>query len=549
MKRSAWAFVFVLCLAAVAFAPGLKNGFVSWDDPRFITENESIRSLSFASVGQMFTRAYDGNYIPFTILSFALNHAWFGLDPAAYHATNLVLHLLNVWLVFLLFRRLGVEPPTAVLAAALFALHPLRVESVSWATERKDVLFAAFYLGALVVYAGHRRENEFPWTVLVLYIAALLSKPMAITLPAALLLLDHWRGRRDFRVLLRGLIPFGAVALAFAFITVLSQLGANAVRRDPITALLNRPFLAANSLLFYLKSTFWPIHLSSLHPYPEKFSPEMMWALPLALALITVCALAARRVPVVGYAGLFFIATLAPVLNVVPAGGQMMADRFTYIPSLAPSLLIALGLSRAWKSSSGVLRGLALAVALASPLTLGAMTYQRCGVWKNDEAMWTDCLRAQPDSYVALINLGNYYHREKRDEEAAATFSRAVEIWPNVADAYYNRALASRDLGRADEALADLDRAAERDPGNANIFLVRAGIRAARGLSGDALADYARALSLKPAWPELYAGRGTVLFDLGRFDEARVDFESALRLAPGNEEYQQLLARARNAAP
>ena len=525
----------VLAAAILPFLPALWNGFVNWDDPRFIVDNPAIRGLSLAHLVAMFTQFVDGNFIPLTQLSFALNYAIHGLWPAGFHATNILLHAANAWLVWLLLVRLGGSPASAALGAILFALHPLRVESVVWATERKDVLFALFYLLALHAYVRYLADRTWRQLAMVLLWFALsgLSKQMAISLPVVLLVLDFAAGRKWAPRVFWEKAPFVLVTLAFVAVAYFGQHTSGALVQGTQYTPLHRLLLSCNSLVMYGRGVLWPMELSCIYPYPKDVVAEAAYTPFVVLVAAGALVFFGRRFRPLWIGGLFFLLTLAPVLNVVPAGSQMVADRFTYLPAVGVSYAIALAGAGGWHRWSRRRRQLALASVTAALLVLPVVTWQRARVWKNDLTLWTDTVKKAPDAFVAQSNLALAKFHAGAYDEAAAGFSRAIQLAPAVADSYHNRGRAYQRLGRREAALADFTMAVTLEPENAIPWYSRAEFHFERDECAKALPDYTRAIELAPDFIDARMGRGICLGMQGSFEEAIAEFTAVLERDPG----------------
>lgn len=530
----------IFIVSLIPFLPALSNGFVNWDDPNFITQNPIIRGFTFNNIAAMFTSFVDGNYIPLTFLSFAANYSLHGLHPAGYHATNILLHGVNAVLVFLLLRRLCGNSWSATFGALLFSLHPLRVESVVWATERKDVLFALFYLLALLAYLRYLRSattRNLVWA-LVLFLCSGLSKQMAISLPFVLLILDYATERKwEWRVLLEK-IPFAIVALAFVVAAYLGQHGAGSIMRGAQYTPLHRVLLACNSLTLYLKSFFWPLHLSAIYPFPKDVVAEAAYTPFVILAVALAVFFFGKKYRAAWIAGLFFLITLAPVLNVVPAGSQMVADRFLYLPSIGISYLVAVLATSAAARWPRLRRQGALFGAVALLLALSVLSWQRAKIWKNDLVLWTDTVQKAPHSFVAFSNLGLAQLNIGDYANGLRNLSAAISIAPTVADPYSNRAFVNAALGKLEAALADATMAITLQPENAPFWFNRAELYLRKNEYDRAISDYSRALELEPDNANARMARGIALGMAGQFEEAIADFSALLRENSGDSDVQ-----------
>lgn len=430
----------IVVAISVTFAPCLKNGFVNYDDDRYVYRNQMIRDLSWAGAVRIFaTTDYTVLYTPLVYLSYACEYHFFNLDPWIYHLTNLLLHLGSCLLVFWFVLLLGRGVSVACLAALLFGLHPLRVESVAWVTERKDVLYSFFFLGGMVCYLYYRvlRTAHIYSLLVFLFILAVLSKPVALVLPFVLLLCDYYLGGRVTMDDARRMLPLFCIAAAAALFTLLN---ARAHLRDDFGFTATDYFFTANyAVLFYLWKTLCPAHLSCLYPHPLKTGvllPPVFLASPI-LVFIMACAAAraARRTRAPVFAGLFFLITLAPALRLYPSGLIVVADRYTYLPSVGISFLIAVIFGWITARGSRLLAAAAYLVMGGVLVAFSWMTMQRCGVWSDNFALWDDAVRKGADAYVpvAYFNRGIVCTDLGNHAGAIADFHKALMLYCNKA--------------------------------------------------------------------------------------------------------------------
>ena len=451
----------VVVLTLAAHVRGLQGQFVDWDDTTHITRNATIRGLTFANVRTMFSQPIAKLYCPLTWLSYAVDYQIWGRDPFGYHLANLLLHLANTVLVLILVQtllrdRVQHATATALLTAVIFGVHPLRVESVAWATERKDVLFAFFYFCALLAYWRWTKARDWRDYGLCfgLFVASVLSKSTAVTLPVVLLLIDHFVANRKAWA---EKIPFFAVSLIITAVTFLSQAGGRGetVASPQIVPLWARPGLVGYCSLFYVKKFFWPFHLSAVYPAFD----EMHWTVftslgyVVAFVLITVLVVAVRRRwPVLLPSWLFYIITLSPTIGLVPVGIHIVADRFSYVPLIGLALPVSMAIT--WAVVSAPSRATQLAIGGAAAIIIVALAWladQRGMVWANTETLFLNALQENPNCLPAHVNLTVWYTSVKEFDEAIKHGQRAVEIAPYGI------------IGRKDLAYAYIDKGDRRD--------------------------------------------------------------------------------------
>jgi tetratricopeptide (TPR) repeat protein len=495
----------------------LHFDFVDLDDPYHVTHNPPVRAgLSLPGLRFAFGQLHAGYWIPLTWLSHMLDCQLYGLAPGGHHATNVALHALNACLAFLLLQQLGARTGPAALAASLFALHPMRVESVAWVAERKDVLSSAFGLLSLLAWLRYTRRGgalAYAMSAAAL-LASLLAKPMLVTLPALLLLLDAWPLRRLGAVplprLLLEKLPLAALAAGVAAVTFAAQRGAAAEGAfGGLAAAIPLELRLANAAVAcarYLGKLAWPTQLSALypHPYLPGGSPlaraEVMGALALLAALGAGAVALARRAPYVLVGGLWFLGTLVPVLGLVQSGTQALADRFSYFPSLGLSLLLAFAASH-WLARAGPRpRGaIAAAAGLATALLVasGIASFREARHWRGAESLYQHSLASTPRNPLLSTYYGIWLQRRGRLVEASARYREA-----------------SRDGAFA--------AASELNLGS---------VREAQGQQGVAAGHYARALELDPSLAIAHLRLAPLLEAAGQPEAARGHREAARQLA------------------
>lgn len=543
-KREGWLSLLIIAAVTAAFFPSLFNGFTNFDDNAYLTANPLVRSLAPANLKRIFTTPQPHTvFSPLVTLSFAVEYRLWGLEPPGYHAVNLFLHLLNALLVFFLIRLISRSRWTAFFSSLLFALHPLRVESVAWVTERKDLLSALFLLLALLAYQRYLlkdRNRDFLLS-LFLFAAAALAKMSALVLPA-LLLLVAWKAEgRISKRRLREMLPFIALAL------LLGISGWISVQAFSIAGTGGPPdVIARNSLWlipFFLQKTLLPAALSAHYPTDMRFFMPPLW-LSLAFAAFLVGGTFlllrhARRDWLWGWA--FFFLTLLPAFGVIwhffPT-----ANRYSYLPAVGLSYVLVLSaaavtrLLRYWKAAS--LAWLALAIA-ALPL-LAAISFQRSQVWKNSLTLWDDVIARYPMIPLAYNSRGLALRDAGRVDEALADYSRAIELLPD-GGFYWNRAMAWLQKGMQEEAAADFHSAILADP---RLFPLYCRLELDR--HGDAGSDKAiamgqRVLASRPE-ARIHFQLAGLLARRQRWPEAETHLRQAARLQPQVPEYRQALA-------
>jgi tetratricopeptide (TPR) repeat protein len=535
--------------------------FVGWDDDLYVGAGLPVHDgLTPGGVAWAFQTGHAANWHPFTWLSHMLDFELYGENPGGHHVTSALLHLLNALLLFGAMRALTGAVWKSALVAALFAWHPLHVESVAWVAERKDVLSAAFALTAIWSYAEYAKRGQkrlFALTAAFLALS-LMAKPMLVTLPCVFLLLDYWPlgrlrwradaegpQRRPLRALLVEKIPFFALSLASSVVTVIVQQAGGAVSSLERVSLGLRLANAVTAYAHYLAKMIWPSDLT-LH-YPHPFLPgsggvplpgwQVAEAGLLLLAVTALVWLSRRGYAWVGW--LWFVGTLVPVIGLLQVGGQAMAERYTYVPAIGlfvlfawalGELVAALGRRHRWlPTCAGVLTAVLLLACIQASRV-------QARVWRNSTALFEHAVAVNPRNRSILFNLGNERKRQGHIEEAVALYRRALEVHPNDVKSRNNLGLALAALGDTEAALAQYRRVLEISPGFAESRANLANHLRDRGQLDQAIAQYERALADKPNLARVQNAYGIALRASGDSEAAEARYRRAIALDPGYAE-------------
>ena len=545
--------LFLALLVSFTYLPALQNGFIFIDDPDYVFANPHVQSgLTLAGLRWALTSNVGGSWYPVTWISHMLDCQWYGLHPWGHHLTNVLLHAANTLLLFLLFERMTGATGRSFFLAALFGLHPMHVESVAWVAERKDVLSTFFGLLTLLAYARFARRQragnedqppaqtlpaptgQYPsgisrlpasplyWAALFFYVLGLMSKPMLVTLPFVLLLLDYWPLQRlptvnprsaVFRRRLLEKVPFFLLAFAASVITFRCQTAFGAMRTLTSFPLPVRVENALVAYLRYLGKLFWPAELPFFYPYPAHWP----WGTVLAAALILLLVSAAvwmtrRNYPYLLVGWCWFAGTLVPVIGLVQVGYQSMANRYSYVPYIGIFLSLvwlAEAITRRWLYRQPIL------VAAGGALILACIpaTRAQIGYWKNSEILFQYASTVIENNWLAHARLGQAFSKDGRIDEAIKEYEEALKINPDDADTHFNLA----------------------------------NVLCRKGFFDEAIRHYQEVLRLNPNDVGCHNNLGIALFRAGRRQEAVAQFEAALRVEPDNEEARRNLAVAQGA--
>jgi tetratricopeptide (TPR) repeat protein len=525
-------------ITLLVYAPAYRFGFVNFDDPEYVTNNPHVRN-GFRSDGVAWavTSTEAANWFPATRLSHLLDVEIFDLRPGGHHFTNALLHAFGTVLLFaFLYAATGAAWPSTFVAM-LFAVHPLHVESVAWIAERKDVLSAFFWFLALWSYV--RRHY---WLTLLAFCLGLMSKPMVVTLPFVLFLLDLWPLRQPLRSALRVKIPLLGLSAASAIATYLVQSGSGAVREAGQFPLGLRVENAVVSYVTYIVKMFWPSRLAVFYPYPHELPGWQVALSALLLVGISILVLRERRSrPYLAVGWLWYLGTLVPVIGLIQVGAQARADRYMYLPMVGLSIMLAWGLWEALPSKA------AISAAIAACLACAVACEAQIQYWRNSETLFRHALDVTSGNYLAHHNLGVALAGEGRLPEAIQQYQAALQIEPDAANVQtdYGNALAKS--GHVSEAIAHYQAALRALPDSPITHNDLANALAATpGRMPEAIAEYQTALRLKPDYEEarnnlaliqsngaeMQYNIGVDLARSGKAEAAILHFEEALRLRP-----------------
>ena len=539
-RRSALVALLLAGCTIALFAPAVGFQFVAFDDPAYVSTNSHVAGgLTLAGLRWAFVATDGANWHPLTWISHLTDVTLFGLNPAGHHLTSILLHTASTTLFFFVLRDLTGSLLPSLFAAALFAAHPLRVESVVWISERKDVLSVFFGVLTLGLYASNARRpsRKVRGLTLLCYAAGLMSKPLLVTLPPALLLLDYWplgrfnggNRRRAFVGAVTEKLPLLAVSAIASAVTWAAQSSQGAIVSAPLLARLADVPAAAMS---YVAKTLAPVNLSCFYPVHE--TPLPWWAIAGACAtlgsitLLVIHGRARRPHLLVGW--LWFLGTLVPMLGFVRIGGHFIADRYTYLPHLG--LFAALAWEGRTIAARIRVRRLAAVIGVTLLTVLALLTRKQTAVWKDGVTLFEHADAATPDNWDIKSYLGRMYLESGRNADAARVFGEIVRIKPDLAEAHGNLGLALIRIGRFSEAAAAEEQALRLQPDLPEAANILGYALAGLGRWEQAAAAYTRALALRPAHAEAHVNLARALGRINRHREAAEQLLVAIELNP-----------------
>ncbi|PKN96593.1 MAG: hypothetical protein CVU43_19890 [Chloroflexi bacterium HGW-Chloroflexi-5] len=578
-------------LTVIAFSPVMDCGFINLDDNIFVYENIYVQSgFNWNSIRQAFSIELleKAGWVPLTWLSLMLDSSIFGINPFGYHLTNLLLHVMNTILLFLILCRMTKAHWPSAFVAALFAIHPLHVESVVWIAERRDVLstfFMMLTLGAYGYYVEHRNLKRYAF-VLLFFILGLISKPMLVTLPFVLLLLDYWplghlsevkatfpipvvemkseisgkkkKSRKKdvekavstvksaeiikpsipafkwslISPLLLEKIPLFFLAIVSSIATYIAAQSVGFIHSEliPLDVRIEN---AIFSYIAYIGQMIWPSKLAVFYPHPESLSLWQVSGAALFLVAITLTVFwMAKKFPYLATGWLWYVITLVPVIGIIQLGSQARADRYTYIPLIGLFIMVAWGvkeLLKKWKLHKEILFSASVLILIV----LSILTYKQVGYWQNSITLYDHTLKVTENNWFLHVNRGLALNDLGDANQALADCSRAIEIKPGFPTAHNCRGIAYKVLGNYNEAIKDYNRAIEMKPDFADAYNNRGNVYNSLGNYTLAIENYNKAIEMKSGFAQAYINRGAAYIRLGNYMQAIENFNKAIAISPG----------------
>lgn len=557
--------VALLFITLIVYWHAGNNQFLNFDDNVYVTENVHVQTgISGANVLWAFTSVYAANWHPLTWLSHMADVQLYGLDPRGHHLTNVFIHAISTLLLFLLLYRLTSSKWRSLFVAALFALHPLHVESVAWVAERKDVLSAFFCIITLLLYAEYaiKRKPALYFLTLLFFILGLMAKPMLVTLPVVMLLLDYWPLNRyrssPLITMLKEKTPFFIVALLSCAVTIYAQQRGGAIKSFDMVPFGLRIENAVLAYVKYIAKTLWPLDLAVAYPLPKSFALWQVICALFFLLLVSTAAVRARRShPYVMVGWIWFIATLVPVIGLIQVGGQSMADRYSYIPHIGLFILPAWGVPDIMKHlrySRPILALLAGSVIIASAV----LTWQQLAYWQNNISLYQHAIQVTSGNDLAHYNLAvanddlghideaikeykealkiNPHHIPARNNLDLDTdlknYLEVVKTNPNLTTAHYNLGVTLESRGDLDAAIRQYQRAIKINPGFISAHYNLGNALARKGDLDAAIKEFRNTLEINPTSFAAHNNLGTALEQQGDLEQAIEEFRFALKIKP-----------------
>jgi protein O-mannosyl-transferase len=538
-KNSGWLnytpLAIIVVVSFIIYLPGVLNNSFVWDDDGYILNNQIVQNFNLKGILSNFVM---GNYHPVTMLFLSAEYQLFGLNATGYHTVNLLLHLLNVVLVFVLVSQLSGKYQVALVASLLFGIHPLHVESVAWASAQKDLLFTLFFLSSFILYLKYTSSDKRKHYLiaLLLFLFSILSKAMAAPLPVLLLLADYFKGRKLSFSLLTEKIPFFLIAIIFGIVAVMAQQSTGSVLETTFSIPQHIAF-ACYGFVNYLIKFVIPLNLSAYYPYPiltGNSIPAFYYAFILIVGIVLFAVFySVRFSKKILFCFGFFLLTIFLVLQLFPVGSAIMADRYSYLPSLGIFYLAGEGFVSLWDRNKKF-----IAIASVAIFTgfFFIKSYARSETWENNLNLWSDVINKYQNAPVAYLNRGTVFGKEKKLDQALEDFNKAIILNPTYAKAYFNRGTVYLEKGSIELAINDFSKTIDLNPEYSQAYFKRGNAYMDLRNPENAIRDFTRTIELSPDNSKAYNNRGLIFGDQGKFDRAKEDFDKAILLNPEDAE-------------
>ncbi|HWY13487.1 MAG TPA: tetratricopeptide repeat protein [Bacteroidia bacterium] len=557
-KYSNGLFLAIIAILTLSiYFPSLNNKFLNdWDDGVYVINNPQIKSLHSDSISYTLNKAFKsytyGHYHPLTMLSYCMEYNLSGVNPKTYHITNLLLHILNAFLVFALVWLLVRQSLVAFITSLLFALHPMHVETVAWIADRKDLLCSLFFIAAMCSYVMYHQNQNKKYYILTffLFVLALFSKAMAITFPVVLFALDYFMTGKISIKNSKGKLLFLILSLIFGYVSILAQKSNDALADLDHINILEKIMFSSYSIIMYVVKLFSFSNISAFYNYPLTENgkyPLFFYAAPFLLfGLIWVVLKIKQHKKLIRFGLAFFLITIALVLQIIPAGNVIMADRYTYLPYIGLFFIIA-------GFSNSIIANISLKSTSARPIVMASLvvyvfgccyfSFGRTKVWNNSMSLWTDTIEKNPDAALPYCNRAALFLKQNQTEKAISDLNHAITIRPKYITAHYNRGIAFMRLGKFNEAVNDFSMVLQNKSRDIiSVYMNRGDAYMQLGNYKEAIEDYTSGLSYDDHFGQAYYNRGLVFYTVNQYEEAIKDFSLAIRINPDNGQAYYLRA-------
>ncbi len=531
----------IILLTLIVYSNSFKNGFVLLDDDAKVIGNPLITNLGFSNIIKYFFTFVFHTYMPLTILSYAIDYSIWGLNPWAYHTINILLHIFNSIILFVIVRKLTERTNAAFFASLLFALHPMNVETVSWISERSNLLYTALFLVSLFFYVKHINGSSVRKNIyfsFLFFILSAFAKPSAVVLPLVLILIDYFKGIKiNLKNLLQKVLFF-LISLLFGIVTIYATIVTENIREvSSVYNFTDRIFLLIYPVACYIIKFIAPFHLSALHPFPVKVNGILPWeyyaSVIFLLGIIFLIIRNKKFRKELIFGTLFFMANISIFLTSVPTGGNfLVVEHFVYVPYIGFAIITGLFFSRVFDNPINLehIKKIAPYFITVVLILFSLITYNRNFVWKNSKSLCSDMIKKSPDNAFGYYGLATSKFDDMDYDGAIEEYNKAIKIDSAYVDAYYNRALAEKELEKFGASLADFNKTILLNPKKYVAYSDRGNVKLIIEDTAGALSDYNSALKLNPEYSCAYYNRGNVKLNKIKYNEALADYTKAVEL-------------------
>lgn len=533
----------IAVLGIFSYSSSLNNTFTNWDDEEMVVNNPAIKSLSLQNILKTFTTFQHSHYHPLVNISYAIEYKFAGLNPFVYHLTNLIFHLLNSILVYLVLLSLFKNNFVAALVSILFVVHPLHTESVAWITERKDMLYSFFYLSSILYYIFNKeaKTKKYDIYIYLFFIFSCFSKASAVTLPIVLLLVDYFTEKKITLKNVKDKIPLFVISVLFGVINIMAQYEkplSGSMMEIPQFDILSKILIVFYNYSFYLYKAIVPVNLSAFYPYPDPILsglPVVFWAAPFIAGIIIYATYLSRKFSnVIVFGMLFYSITILPVLQIVPVGRAITADRFAYLPLVGILLVISHLLYYVYNSllKAQLLQKVLLAMIAVCVFGLAYLTRNQSMIWESSMTLYTDMVKKSPENSVGYNNRGTLYLKENKYNEAESDFLNALKYNSRYAAAYNNMGLLLNGRTKYDNAIEYFTKAVEINSNYAEAYFNMGLTYFNKNEIDQAIMYYKKAISIDPRFAVAYNNLGKAYGLKEQNQEAITNFSKAIELDP-----------------
>ena len=536
----------VLVISMICLYPTLNNGWVNWDDPAYVLKNPLVHQLNQSAISTMFsTPVVVGLYHPFTLLSLSIDFYFWGNNPIGFHLTNLILHLFNVALVFVFFRKLKSSLLVAFLVSLLYGIHPMHVESVAWISARKDVLYVFFFLLGLLSYLymqnlkNSKRIFLFYFLTFICFIASLLSKNIAFTFPIILLLIDYFQNRKLDKSIFINKTPFFILAIVSIFIMKYGQQASDSMGELTMIEYGNSILIGVFNSVFYIYKLLLPIDLAAFHPFPLSTETPIVYYLAIAPFLGFIYSLYwfFKKSRKVFFGLLFFLISIGPLLQIIPFGKAISSERYTYLAYIGLFYVLAIFVEYMLTSFNKSIKNMTISIVFIWFILLAYQTNKQSRVWKNSNTLWSQVLDLYPDSHWAYMSRGLYFIEQEEYSKAYEDLNVSIAINP-IAQSLYERGRLHELKGQFNEAINDYLNSVELDPSYAKSHMNLGVIFSRKKDSNNAIAFFEKAIDSDSTYALAFFNYATTLKLMDKLEEAIGKYNQAVLLEPNNKLYR-----------